>query len=116
MPAKSPDLNPIEMFWGWVRRQLRLKDLEDMRQKLPTLEKTAYEVTCKEKCLGPIIKQAAREVQLGEASECSMLLRWLKVFSFTEKLELSTGVQIPECPVCLSRMLLHYAAVGQGHM
>ena len=42
VPARSPDLNPIEMFWGWVRRQLRLKDLEDLRQKRPTLNKTAY--------------------------------------------------------------------------
>ena len=23
MPAKSPDLNPIEKFWAWVRKQLR---------------------------------------------------------------------------------------------
>ena len=47
VPAKSPDLNPIEMFWGWVRRQLRLKDLEDMREKRPVLGKTAYKVRVK---------------------------------------------------------------------
>ena len=42
VPPKSPDLNPIEMFWGWVRRQLRLKDLADLRMKRPPLGKTAY--------------------------------------------------------------------------
>ena len=41
VPPKSPDLNPIEMFWGWVRRQLRLMDLKDMRMKRKTLGKTA---------------------------------------------------------------------------
>ena len=43
LPPRSPDLSPVEMFWGWVRRQLRLKDLNDLKQKrsawgrLPTL-------------------------------------------------------------------------------
>ena len=41
-PAKSPDLNPVEMFWGWLRSKLRLMDLTDMRQKRRTLGKTAY--------------------------------------------------------------------------
>ena len=41
IPPRSPDLNPIEMFWGWVRKQMRLKDLEDLRAKRPPLGKTA---------------------------------------------------------------------------
>lgn len=31
IPAKSPDLNPIEKFWSWVRKQLRAQDFEDLR-------------------------------------------------------------------------------------
>jgi hypothetical protein len=42
VPPKSPDLNPVEMFWGWVRRQLRLKDLEDLRMKRPTMSRVDY--------------------------------------------------------------------------
>ena len=42
VPAKSPDLNPIEMFWGWIRKRLRNMDLEDLRKKRPTLDKAAY--------------------------------------------------------------------------
>ena len=42
IPPRSPDLNPIERYWGWLRRQLRLKDLEDLRKKRRPLGKTAY--------------------------------------------------------------------------
>ena len=42
VPPKSPDLNPIEMFWGWTRRQLRLMDLKDLRLKRKPLGKIAY--------------------------------------------------------------------------
>ena len=42
IPPRSPDLNPVERFWGWLRQQLRHKDLADLRKKRPPLGKTAY--------------------------------------------------------------------------
>ena len=42
VPAKSPDLNPVETFWGWVRRELRRKDLGDLRAKRPVPGKMEY--------------------------------------------------------------------------
>ena len=42
VPAKSPDLNPIEMFWGWLRAKLRRMDLQDLKQKRKPLAKAAY--------------------------------------------------------------------------
>ena len=42
IPARSPDLNPIESFWSWLRRELRRRDLEDLRLKKPPLNKTQY--------------------------------------------------------------------------
>ena len=47
IPAKSPDLNPIESFWGWLRQQLRLRDLQDLRAGRPALGKTAYKIRVK---------------------------------------------------------------------
>ena len=41
VPAKSPDLNPVEMFWSWLRRKLRSMDLDDLRKKRRPLGKTA---------------------------------------------------------------------------
>ena len=47
IPAKSPELNPIESFWGWLRQQLRLRDLQDLRAGRPALGKTAYKIRVK---------------------------------------------------------------------
>ena len=42
IPARSPEFNPIESFWGWLRQAMRRRDLEDMRNKRPALGKTAW--------------------------------------------------------------------------
>jgi len=42
IPAKSPDLNPVERYWGWLRKQMRAKDLADLRAGRHVLGKTAY--------------------------------------------------------------------------
>ena len=47
VPPRSPDLNPIEMFWSWVRRELRLRDLADMKNKRAPLGKSAYTLRLK---------------------------------------------------------------------
>ena len=40
--AKSPDLNPIERFWSWLRRELRSRDLADLKAGRPVPGKLAY--------------------------------------------------------------------------
>jgi transposase len=42
IPSRSPDLNPIESFWGWLRGELRRRDLEDLRLQKPPLNKSQY--------------------------------------------------------------------------
>ena len=42
LPPKSPDLNPIEKFWGWLRRELQVRDLQDVHAKKAALTKDAY--------------------------------------------------------------------------
>ncbi|CAE7507963.1 unnamed protein product, partial [Symbiodinium natans] len=37
VPASSPDLNPVEKFWAWLRRRLRHLDREDLRRKRPPI-------------------------------------------------------------------------------
>ena len=47
IPARSPDLNPIERYWSWVRKQLRRRDLEDLRCGRKALGKMAYKIRVK---------------------------------------------------------------------
>lgn len=42
LPAKSPDLNPIEKMWGWMRKRLRAMDLADLKAGRPVPGRTAY--------------------------------------------------------------------------
>ena len=42
MPPKSPDLNPVEKFWGWLRKRLLLKDLAGLQARRPAPAKKAY--------------------------------------------------------------------------
>ena len=42
IPPRSPDLNPVERFWSWLRRKLRFMDLKDAVAKRPVLGKMAY--------------------------------------------------------------------------
>ena len=42
VPAKSPDLNPVEMFWAWLRKKLRLMDLAGLQKKRRPFGKAAY--------------------------------------------------------------------------
>ena len=47
VPPKSPDLNPVEMFWSWLRKKLRLMDLADLKKKRAPLGKAAYTMRVK---------------------------------------------------------------------
>ena len=42
IPRRSPDLNPVEKFWAWLRKQLRARDLKDALAKRSALGKIAY--------------------------------------------------------------------------
>ena len=61
-------------------------------------------VTCKEKDLQPIMLKAQEALQLGRPNECSMLLRRLKIFSFSVPFPVGRD-KIPECATCFARLL-----------
>ena len=42
MPPKSPDLNPVERCWAWLRRKLRGMDLADAVARRRVLSKAEY--------------------------------------------------------------------------
>ena len=42
IPPKSPDLNPVERFWGWLRRALLQLDMQDLEAGRPVPARAAY--------------------------------------------------------------------------
>ena len=42
VPPRSPDLNPVERFWSWLRKELRRLDLKDLHAQRPVPGKMAY--------------------------------------------------------------------------
>ena len=42
IPPRSPDLNPIEKYWAWLRKSLLARDLSDAVAKRPALDKAGY--------------------------------------------------------------------------
>lgn len=38
IPPRSPDLNPVERYWSYVRRQLRSMDMRDIKEKHPAID------------------------------------------------------------------------------
>lgn len=64
-------------------------------------------VTVKEKDFGPIIAQGEVARAQGMPSEYTMLLRRLKIYSFTTPLAVSTG-HIVECARCFAQMVLRF--------
>jgi hypothetical protein len=64
--------------------------------------------TCKEKDLGPMIAKANHALANGHASAYTMLLRRLRVYTFSQPCQM--GKQIYECPCCFANMVLSYGA------
>ena len=74
-PAKSPDLNPVEMFWGWLRKRLRKMDLADLRAKKPPLDKAAYIARVKATIRTAKAQQVAKAFAKKLRSSCAQVVR-----------------------------------------
>jgi hypothetical protein len=44
IPPRSPDLNPVEKFWAWLRKKLRAMDLADLRDQRPPVARAALKL------------------------------------------------------------------------
>ena len=75
IPPKSPDCNPVEMFWGWLRRQLRLRDLDDLRKKRAVLGKTAYTTRVKALVRSKKAQTVAKQYAKKLRSTCKKIIQ-----------------------------------------
>ena len=70
VPPRSPDLNPVEKFWAWLRKQLRAMDLRDAIAKRPLLTKVAYRERIRRLCASQKAQRVASNIALGLRKTC----------------------------------------------
>ena len=75
IPRRSPDLNPIEMYWAWVRRQMRFKDLEDLKRRRPPFGKTATKARLKALLRTKKAQKVAGRISLSLKGKCKEVIR-----------------------------------------
>ena len=80
IPARSPDLNPIEKFWAWLRKALRRKDLADLVAGRPPLGKMAYRQRIQRMCRSAKAKQVSGNLCKGLRKVCKEV--WQKNGAF----------------------------------
>ena len=71
IPPHSPDLNPIEKFWSWLRRELRKRDLDDFKNKRPPLTKPQYIARVRQVLATPSAQTKARNIANGLKKVCT---------------------------------------------
>ena len=75
MPARSPDLNPVEKFWSWLRRSLRRMDLEDLKAKRKPLDKAAYTARVQAVCRTQKAQRAGAACCQGLKKVCKEVVK-----------------------------------------
>lgn len=75
IPPKSPDLNPIERFWSYLKARLRALDLKDALRKRPALGKTAYKARVKRVLQAKCTQTAAKNIVKGYMKTCKDIVR-----------------------------------------
>ena len=70
VPPRSPDLNPVEKFWSWLRRELVALDLKDLKNRRPALGKAAFKKRVRSLCHSQRAKAVARNVAKSWRKTC----------------------------------------------
>ena len=62
VPAKSPDLDPVETFWPWLRKKINSSDHEGLRKKRRRSRRTARAARAKKVLRSVKAQTAAKNV------------------------------------------------------
>ena len=75
VPPRSPDLNPVEQFWNWLRRHLLKLDLADARAKKRSLDKAAYRRRVQAVCSSARANAVAASIAKRFRKTCEEVVR-----------------------------------------
>ena len=67
-------MNPIEKFWGWLRKKLRAADMKDMQARRPVLGKMAYRARIRSICKSRQAQRVAASYTLGLRKVCQQVI------------------------------------------
>ncbi len=74
IPPRSPDLNPVEKFWGWMRKQLRAMDLDDLVRKRQPVTKAQLKARVRRLMRSAKAKRVAKNFVKGLRNVCFEVL------------------------------------------
>ena len=70
VPPRSPELNPVEKFWSWLRRELVALDLKDLKNRRPALGKAAFKRRVRNLCRTQRAKVVAQRIAKSWRKTC----------------------------------------------
>ena len=74
-PPRSPDLNPVELFWAFLRKRLRAMDLKDAMAKRPVLSKMAYTQRVRRVLKTQKAQTTAKNIALRLKKACRLVVK-----------------------------------------
>jgi transposase len=75
VPPRSPDLNPVEKYWAWLRRKLRAMDLEDLRKKKAPVTKAQLRIRVRNVCRTHAARKVAGACVAGLRKVCKEVIK-----------------------------------------
>ena len=75
IPPRSPDLNPVEKFWSWLRRRLVALDLRDLKKRKVALGRAAFKLRVQSVCRSQKAQRVAVSCALGLKKVCQEVVR-----------------------------------------
>ena len=75
IPSRSPDLNPVERFWAYLRKKLRSMDLNDLRKKRKPVGRTAFKARVRAVLKTNKTKQVAKNYVNSLWNTCKIVLK-----------------------------------------
>ena len=75
IPPRSPDLNPVEKFWSWLRARLRAMDLADLKARRVPVRKAVFEARVRSLARTVRAKRVAASIFKGLRKTCVEVLR-----------------------------------------
>ena len=70
IPPSSPDLNPVEKMWAWVRKQVVRMDLQDLRAGKPAVTRLGLKFRLQRLLRARKAHATARNIALGLKKVC----------------------------------------------